>query len=340
MTIAAFERVRMMEMLETIHEPSTYFLDRYFSDTETFDTTSVEFDIVQHKRKLAPFTSPAHEGHLIEHPGETKRTITPPYVKPKHVYEPKDMIRRMPGQSIESAARANDRLAEDTAHLQTAITRREEHMAARQLQDGSLTIVGDGYNGSIDFMFADDHKVTLSGAGLWSDADSNPIEDIRQWRRKINQDSGLSASVVTLGSDAAVAFMEHPKVQAYMDKLRMSFGEVNVGAEINGVTPIASLFGGSVVVEEYSELFYDEVTEANVELMDADRVVMGAPRARCKRLYGAIQDLDAAANGLLEAKWFPKSWVKKDPSVGFLMVQSAPLPAVLEPNGFMTIDVL
>lgn len=338
--IEAFERVRMIAMLETLHEPRTYFLDTYFDQSETFDTASVTFDIVQHKRLLAPFTSPMHQGHLVENPSESQRVITPPYVKPKKSYTAQDMIRRQPGQSIESTAQANNRLARDTQTLMTSITRREEYMAARQLQDGQLTITGDGYNGLINFNFAADHKITLTGTDKWDDAGSDPIMDIRAWVQKIADDSGLKATRVTLGSDAATAFIGNAKVQEYMNKLKMTVGEVNVGDTVDGITVIALLFGGSVRVEQYSELFYDDVTETNKNMLDADKCIVGAPAARCERLYAAIQDLDAAENGLLEARIYAKSWVEKDPSVGFLLLQSSPLPATIEPNGFISVDVV
>lgn len=339
--IEAFERVRMIEMLEEIRAPRTHFLDTYFTETETFDTESVKFEVKTSKRRLAPFTRPESQGHLVEKTGVAQKTVTPAYVKPKMSYTPKEMQRRMPGQSIESSASAEDRLATDLADLQDMVVRREEFMAARQLQDGTLEIKGDGYDETIDFLVPADHKVTLSGASQWSDNLSNPITDLQRWSSMIAQTAGLTANRVTLGRDVAEAFQANANVQKYMDLQRMSFGEVNVGGvSAQGVRPIASLFGGSLIVESYDEWYYDEATDAEVPVLDVDKLVLGSTAARATRFYGAVLDFDAAENGVYQGRWFPKSWIKKDPSQGYLMLQSAPLPAMIQVNGFVSVTAL
>ena len=71
-------------------------------------------------------------------------------------------------------------------------------------------------------------------------------------------------------------------------------------------------------------------------LMPVDKVLMGNPAARTQRQYGAIQDLDALAS----VPRFPSSWIKKDPSARFVMLQSVPLPSLHQVDAFLCADVL
>jgi len=66
-------------------------------------------------------------------------------------------------------------------------------------------------------------------------------------------------------------------------------------------------------------------------------VLFGSKDARCERHFAAIQDLDAMVTAAV--KYFPKSWKNPDPSGQEIMLQSAPLPAPHQIDGFVVADV-
>jgi len=75
-------------------------------------------------------------------------------------------------------------------------------------------------------------------------------------------------------------------------------------------------------------------------MIPAKKVWMGSPATANRTLYAVIQDMEAIEEGSAAVKRFPKSWVPKNPSARHLMVQSAPLVALLQPDAFVSAQVL
>ena len=73
-------------------------------------------------------------------------------------------------------------------------------------------------------------------------------------------------------------------------------------------------------------------------MVPTDRIFLGSTKSANKRHYGAIQDLDL--NVTAEAQFFAKSWKTPDPSARWVMVQSAPLPAMHQPDAFASIKAV
>ena len=90
-------------------------------------------------------------------------------------------------------------------------------------------------------------------------------------------------------------------------------------------------------LEGYDEWYLDDNGDEQ-PMMPVDKILLGSTRTRNARLYGAIQDLDAGADFAVSR--YPKSWTEKDPSMRFVMLQSAPLVALLQPDAFMSIKAV
>ncbi|PCJ51688.1 MAG: capsid protein, partial [Planctomycetota bacterium] len=71
-------------------------------------------------------------------------------------------------------------------------------------------------------------------------------------------------------------------------------------------------------------------------MIPEDTLILGADNARTARHYGAIHDLDATA----AVQYFPKSWTQEDPSVRFVMLQSAPLVIPHQIDAFMSVQAV
>jgi hypothetical protein len=253
-----------------------------------------------------------------------------------------DFLSRDFGQHIyagadSAASRAAKQVGKDLAYLEEIITRREEWMAAQLVQTGKVAIVGDGVDDEIDFGMDASHIITLTGNDLWSDqTNSKPLEDLRAWRRLILKDSGLNATDVIMGTDALDAFLDHPDVQGKLDTRRIDLGEINPAQVPNGVIYYGRIKDVAVDLWVYDEWYYDEGSSTELPMIDTKKVVMGSRQARTARHYGAIQDLEATA----AVSRFPKSWTEQDPSVRFIMVQSAPLVSLHQVDGFLCAKVL
>ena len=335
-----FDTRTMLAALEQMLPAQSFLLDTFFRTVETSQTKYVDIDIQKGKRRLAPFVNPRLEGKVIEKRGFQTFTYAPPYIKPKMVTTAEEILKRQLGQTIYStgmgpAQYAQQQLGRDLAELDEMILRREEWMAAQALQTGKIPVVGEGVDDEIDFLMAANHLITLSGTSLWSNAASTPIENLEDWSERILQDSGLTVDTIIMGKAAARAFINNTDVQKKLNLLQMQIAlvapqKIKMGARYIGtVNSVADIY-------VYHEWFYDEISGTEKPMLDTNKVMMGSTQARCTRHYGAILDLDAAG----AVPRFPKSWKSEDPSGRFLMIQSAPLPAPHQIDGFVCAKVL
>lgn len=350
--INIFDTRTMLDAIEEMKRPGSFLRDMFFPGSRQFDTETVDVDIVKGKRRLAPMVSPLAEGRAVERSGFSTSTIKPGYVKPKIPTTAGDLLKRQPGEVIYSGGqnieqRAMVQLGKDLAELMDMVDRREEWMAAQALNLGKITMTIKGETGDkdveVDFGMDATHKITLTSTDTWDDAASDPIADLTAWATLCRKDSGVSPTTVVMGTDAVAAFLKHATVQKFMDMRAVDLGEISPAQLPNGVSYVGRLRAPGLFVDVYTydDWYVDETTGNEVSMVPAKKVWMGSTRTANSKLHAVIQDVEAIEGGVAAAvSRFPKSWVTKDPSVRWLMVQSAPLMAMLQPDAFVSAAVL
>lgn len=330
----------MTDALRERRPPKRFFLDRFFRRIVEHETLEVDIDIVRNKRRLAPFVHPLSEGKLVEREGYSARSIRPAYIKPKMATTAADLLKRDAGEIVYSPKtrlqRAAERLAEDLATMDDMIIRREEWMAAQALMTGTVTVVGEGLNAVIDFGYSANHKATLTTTARWDNAAGVPLTNIRAWKSRVAQDSGLVPTDMVLGTAAAAALIKNPEFVAEREFIQTSTLVLrNDTSNLpQGVTYIGRV--ESLDVWVYEEWYLDD-NGVEQPLVPTNYAMLGSSSADTRLHYGAIQDLKA---GLAAMRRFPKSWEQEDPSARMVMVQSAPLPVPHQIDAFFLANVL
>lgn len=351
MSIDIFDTRTMLEAIEQMKRPVSWLRDTFFPAATPVETETVDVDIIKGKRRMAPFCSPLSEGKAVEKLGYSSSSIKPGYIKPFMITTAADLLKRIPGQTLYSGGqtieqRAQIKLGQDLAELMDMIDRREEWMAAKALDLGVVTMKIKGESAdktvSVDFLMAATHKITLTLTDLWNDTESDPIANLQTWASLIRKDSGVNPTDVIMGSDAAAAFIANQSVQKYMNMLKVNMGKIEPKLLPQGVSYVGTITAPGLTVDvwTYEEWYLDEDTAVETPMVPVKKVWMGSPQARNKTLYAVIQDMEAIAEGSAAVKRFPKSWVPKNPSAQHLMVQSAPLVALLQPDAFVSATVL
>jgi len=343
MSISLYDHRNMLRQIEQMKPAQSFLRDLFFSnDTVNHDTDTVDIDVIKGKRRIAPYVSPLLPGTKVERVGYTTNTIKLPYVKPKMELNAKHLLKREPGTTVYSdnmtpAGRAAYQLGKDLRELNDLIDRREEYQAAEALNAGTVTVSGEGQGFVVDFLMANGHKITLTGANLWNDSDSDPLKNLRTWRRLIIQDSGINPDVVVMAANVVDVFLEHSKIQATLDNRRIDRGFINPQALPNGVTYLGYVPEIGCDFYAYDEWYIDPADDTEKAMVPDNKVWMGSTRAQNTRHYGLIQDLEL---GDFAVSRFPKSWVVEDPSVRWLMLQSAPLMGLHHSDAFVSAKVL
>jgi hypothetical protein len=346
MSVSTYGTAVLLGVLQSLENtPITFFRDRFFTTEVRSDREEIMFDVIDKKRRLAPFVSPLVRGKLLESRGFSTRSFRPAYVKPKSVIKPTDSIKRVAGEqlagSLTMEQRRNIHIRNALIEHDEAITMREEVMCAEAIRLGQVTVTGEGY-GTVVVSFGRDAALreVLSGVALWSDASAKPLKYIQDKAVLVRQKSGGAiVRDVVLGVDA---------YQALVDRLTDSEKEVLFNTAMRGQTADVQL--GPRTAEKvvfqgmigqfgfwtYSDTYQDE-EGTDVEVMPADEIILVGSDVEGYRCYGAILDPRA---GLQPLPRFPKNWIEEDPAAELVMTQSAPLMVPLRPNATFSANVL
>lgn len=341
-----FDTRTMLEAVEQMPTARRFLLNTFFNGGSpvTFPTKTVDIDIIKGKRKMAPFVNPRLPGSLSLREGYTTSTYAPPYIQPKRETTAELVLKRAAGDHPYSTRtpleRAGQLLGKDLRDLDDEIVRREEWMCAQALTTGKVRVIGEGVDDTIDFLMASDHRISL-GSGQWGTADSDPIGNLRSWKRKIAKDSGRTANTVAMSGEALDAFQSNATVMKQLNTRRVDMGMIKPEELPDGVTYLGYLNDPGVDLYGYDEWYLaDDDEDEELPMIPAGGLILGSTSTRNAMLYGAIQDLEAVESGLVEAARFPKSWVTQEPSARWLKLQSAALAGLLEPDAFIYAKVV
>jgi hypothetical protein len=339
-----FDTLTMLEAVEQMNTPRRFLMNTFFNagNPVTFGTEAVTLDIIKGQRKMAPFVHPSLPGSVSLRNGFSSETYKPPYIQPKRETRAEQILKRAAGDNPFSSRtpleRAGEQLGRDLIDLDDEITRREEWMCAQALSTGRVRVLGDGVDDTIDFLMEDSHKIVL-GAGRWNTADSDPIANLRQWKRQIAKDSGRTGNVAVLSGEAQDAFQRNETVLKQLNSRRVDMGVIKPEELPDGVTYLGYLNDPGIDLYVYDEWYLDDEGDEQ-QMVPSGGLMLGSTSTRNAMLYGAIKDIEAIESGLVEAARFPKSWVTQDPSARWLKLQSAALAGMLEPNAFVFAKVV
>lgn len=335
----------LLGLYRFVPAPINYFRGLLASSVFTSEDEWIEFGKITDTRKLAPLVIPTAQGRPIYSEGANVARFKPAYVKPKDSISPSRALKRRPGENLfqpntlSPYARFLAILGDILRVHRESIDNRMEWMFAQAALYGKVTLDGPDYPTTIvDFQRDPSHTVTLSGAGVvWSDPDAPIVDMINSWVEKIRRAPfGGPVTRVTLGKNVVGPFLANKQVQATRNLL------------IRGTdgTPAPSIRTG-----DYSEMifrlgnleiwttsdWYTKPDGSIGEYMDPNGVLLTGPNVQFVECYGAILDTDAQLQAL---PVFPKQWKNEDPSVTYVMTQSAPLAVPVNPNNTLFATVL
>lgn len=108
---------------------------------------------------------------------------------------------------------------DDVANLVSGAQVIPERMIMQLLSTGKIEITDNRQDFDYDYKMSSQHKETLTGAAVWSDPDSTPIQDIQRWQQTIEQDTGTKPERAICSLDVWNALLAHPSIRLDMNPL-------------------------------------------------------------------------------------------------------------------------
>ncbi|WP_199851047.1 major capsid protein, partial [Escherichia coli] len=75
-----------------------------------------------------------------------------------------------------------------------------------------------------------------TGDDLWSAAKSDPLVNVRNWKRRVSLTSGFTPRVAVMGAKVVDAFVKNEAVTKYLDNRRKELGYIEPKELEEGVT--------------------------------------------------------------------------------------------------------
>lgn len=346
-----YDLITLLGVLRVTKTLPSFWL-QFFPDEMTFTTESIAMDeISEDYRRMAPFVAPNVQGRVQKQRGFTTVSYRPAYVKPKDIVDPNNnfFVRGVGESLITGTLTPKQRYDATVARLlveqRIKIDNRLEWMAAKAIQDGAVTCDGIDYP-RVTINFNRDPSLTrvLTGTAAWNSTAANPFKDIKAANRASNDLCGATNHEIIFGADAwdsFVAWTLANKITLIDNQTRGS--STNLALITNGFDGLE--YGGRVQGLQGGAGFDCWIYSAKVTLEDgtqeslmAPNKVMGVSRmVNGVQAFGAIKDKKA---GLAPLRYFPKMWEVEDPSVEYIMTQSAPLlvPRVTNATWSLTVQ--
>jgi hypothetical protein len=336
-----FSTNTLTAIVQDLRVPAAGFAQRYFGQVQTFETEEIHFDIDNKPRRIAPFVSPLVGGKIVKSRGFQTSTFKPAYVKDKRVFHPARALKRAMGERIGGAPltlveRQQILLVQDMQDQLEMIERRLEWMASQALLNGAVTVVGDDYPAVVvDFGRSAANTIVKTAGNKWSDSGINPMDDLQDWSDQMIKLVGVAMTDVTMTVDVWKVFRKNTFVKERLDRMRG-----NSTIQQDAPAQEGLIFQGTVDgfnIYTYSGWYVDPVSGVETAYLPAGTVIGCAGAAvEGVRNYGAILDNDS----LKAEPYFVKSWLENDPSMRYLLMQSAPLLVPERVNATLRATVL
>lgn len=342
-TVTMHDTATLLGVQSKFAEVPSYFLDLFFGGQINFDTEYVDFEKVSTVRKLAPLVVPHAQGRPMYSEKSTVTRIKPAYIKPKDPVSPSRVIRRRPGSlatpnESDPAARFDALVADILREQREGIERRLEWMAAEAILYGQVVLEDDDYpKATVDFQRDADLTIDLTGGDEWTSS-SGIVKDINDWRSLVRRKPfGGPTNRLTVTPSVWDVMSINTGLVAQLDTtVRGTRDTLNTGVREGLQVEKMGTIGGNLEIWLYSD-YYELQDGTAVPFMQDGDVLLSGPNVQGTRCYGAILDLDA---GLRSLPLFPKMWKNQDPSVLYIMTQSAPLMVPVNPNNTLRATVL
>ncbi|SHN77296.1 major capsid protein [Desulfitobacterium chlororespirans] len=333
----------LLKVIGQLPPPSTYILNTFFQDGETFETESVEIQTMKGSKPIAPYVSELQPGKVILRTGFMAKQYKPALIKPARPITAIDLKTRAAGESLinpdQPEVRARKLLAKDIVDLQETITRRLIQQAAELMFQGKITQIGEGVNQVIDYDF--ENVFTLSGEDLLSNPNSDPIAFLAGKRKLIMDANAPTPNIVLADYDAAVTIMRHPKVLKLAENRGVDVGVIDTTLLPDGVTYHGRLRDVGLDVYSYTGTYTNDEGE-DVPFIPEGTIAILSTRDKFTFHYGANVIMDPRTEQFVRVmgKITPQSWVTVEPAQRWLQMLSRPLAVPSNVAGWVVAKVI
>lgn len=230
----------------------------------------------------------------------------------------------------------NEYLMTELEDLRQRVITLRELMAGKAISTGKNEFDQSNINFEIDYLFVPNKQTfNLTATNQWTHADSNPLAQIRTWKRNIQRACGLTPTYMLLGVEAATAFIDNVKVRAMLDNRNIKAGELDlINKPLVGASYLGTILG--VRVYEYNQQYAE-----SSDIIDPKYAVMLAPSKDFRVHFGPIYRIqDRKSVSPIYGEFYLEVDSKSNESFVQWNLEQKSLPAIHHPGNIITAKVV
>lgn len=323
--------------INAMKAPAMKIYNRIFRGKEHLEPSDrLAFEVITGSQRILKNISIYAPAAVTDKTGRKVITLIAPRLSTKRMIHTAELnALRAYGQQV-GVEMMKDRIAREQKDMRNEHDRTLEFWTCNALK--GIIYDSDLKTELVNYNVDSTHKPTLTGTDLWTNANSNPMNKIREFKRLIEDDSSAAISewVSFIGPSAMDALLANTAVLNLLkyEKGRKIAEEEDVArlakTEINEYTGSYLDDEGSrhrFIAPEYFMLI--GMCEDIVDMPYAPVVDDDAP--------GGVGNVGADGNGVL---FFSKSWKKQDPSGRWIKAECRPLPVLQRPGAVIYAKVV
>lgn len=326
MSDTLFKHRVLTRAVNDMRPPGRRIFQRYFAPlAELQGSSALQFDVISGSEGILGNIAIDAPATVTDKTGRKTITLEAPRLSHKRFISAAELDKLRGFGEIGPEMLLN-RVSREQVDMRNMSDRTLEYWAANVLRGQILDVDGSVL---VDYNLDTSHKPVLTGAALWSDAASAPINDIRNWKETIETDGGheITEWQALCGGGVMDAMLKHDGLLELL--------KYNAGEQIARTGTINRL--GGVEVEEYNASFKDGAGARQRFIPDNVFALVGYGPDVFDCPYAPIIDLEATGgignvvNGQGEL-FFSKSWLEEDPSGRWIKQETRPLPVLRRPG--------
>lgn len=324
--------VTALTMAVNMMQPAkTPVLDKVFGRKKPQLTDQFAWEIKVSSERLMKNIRVSAEAEVRDGLGRKHVSCTAPRFSEKRFVGASDLNAMRAFGAAQSVQLLTERVGDEQFDMRQGVDLTREFMAVKALTG---QVVDESGAVLVDYNFPAAQKPVLTGDALWTDADSDPVKNIRAWKKQTSQAAGLITGFYGFcGSAVMDALLDNSKALELM--------KYTAGRQIAEEGRITRLAGTEI--EEYIGSYLDADGDRQDFIAEDAFVLVGVGPDTAAELYAPVVDLKAptgVGKGKKAQVFFSKSWEVEDPSGRWIKVEARPLPVVFRPQAIICATVV
>lgn len=319
----------------------------FFPVIDTVGERIIELDFKSNGANIASYVNPSHKSKARNKKGFSVKSFILPTKKDKYIITSEDLAKKLFGttpytqqQSLQTKAL---RLADEAVmDLRDNSDVRDEVSAIEQVFEGTLSIVGEGENRSLDFERSADNTVDLGAGNYWDEATSDPAGDFDTFIEIVGESGHVITHAIARPS-VMRQFVSNDDIKSELDNRRIENGMLafesraaEIGAIYYGMYKNVALWG-------YSGNYIDEDGVAQKAVPDK-KIAFMSRMSQNGTIQGYAQDVAVSLGkegvSIDQNNFITKVEITEEPSDALIHGIQTSCPLLLDPDSTLVATVI